>query len=194
MKRKKVNIDNKELVKRLQKGDLHAFDDLYRKYSKKLLFFTLGYIQSSEDAEDVIQEVFFNIWKNHKQLKETLSFNSYIFTITYNTIKKYYRKKGIEKKHLELFLNENKVTNNNTLSKVEYQDLVNQVEKIVNTFPERRKEVFQLSRTSHLSNQEIAEKLNITKKTVENHITTSLKMLRKELKMHLFFVICLGFF
>jgi RNA polymerase sigma-70 factor (ECF subfamily) len=189
-----ANIDNKELVKRLQKGDLHAFDELYRKYSKKLLFFTLGYISSNEDAEDIIQEVFLKVWKNHNQLKEHLSFNSYVFTIAYNAIKKYYRKKGIEKKHFELFLDNHKLIDNDTISKVEYNDLTSRVEKIVNTFPDRRKEVFQLSRESHLSNQEIADKLSITKKTVENHITTSLKVLRKKLKMHLFFLVCLSFF
>ena len=189
-----ANIDNKELVKRLQKGDLHAFDELYRKYSKKLLFFTLGYISSNEDAEDIIQEVFLKVWKNHNQLKEHLSFNSYVFTIAYNAIKKYYRKKGIEKKHFELFLDNHKSIDNDTISKVEYNDLTSRVEKIVNTFPDRRKEVFQLSRESHLSNQEIADKLSITKKTVENHITTSLKVLRKKLKMHLFFLVCLSFF
>ena len=189
-----VKIADRELVSSLKKGNLHAFDELYGKYGKKLLFFTLGYINSTEDAEDIIQEVFLIIWKNHKQLKEQHSFNSYIFTITYNAIKKYFRKKRIEKKHFEIFLNGHESIDNITISKVEYNSLADQVKKIVDTFPDRRKEVFKLSRESHLNNQEIADKLNITKKTVENHITTSLKDLRGKLEIHLFFVVCMNLF
>ena len=194
MKRKKINIENKELVKRLKNGDLRAFDELYKMYSSKLLYFTLGYVRSNEDAEDIVQEVFLTIWRKHKKIKEEHSFNSYLFTITFNAIKKYFRKKGIEKKHLELFLKTKNTSINNVTSKVEYDDLANQVEKIIDAFPDRRKEIFRLSRESHLSNQEIAEKLNITKKTVENHITTSLKVLRERLDIHLFFIICLSIF
>ncbi len=189
-----LNIENKKLVKSLKRGDINAFNDLYKKYGTKLLFFTIGYVYSKEDAEDIVQEVFLKIWRKRKQLKVQRSFNSYVFTIAYNAIKKYYRKKGVEKRHLELFLNNYKLVDNTTSLRVECNDLKNQVGEIINAFPERRKEIFKLSRELHLSNKEIAVQLNITKKTVENHITTSLKDLRIKLNMPLFFIICLSFF
>jgi RNA polymerase sigma-70 factor (ECF subfamily) len=191
---KVINLTEKQLVKSLKKGDLRAFDELYKIYSSKLLYFTLGYVNTNEDAEDLVQEVFLTIWRKHKKIKEEHSFQSYLFTITFNAIKKYFRKKGVEKKQLDLFLKSKSTSSNNVLSKVEFNDLTDQVEKIIDTFPERRKEIFRLSRESHLSNQEIADKLDITKKTVENHITTSLKDLRERLDIHLFFLICLFLF
>jgi RNA polymerase sigma-70 factor (ECF subfamily) len=186
-----LNSEDKKLIEHLKKGDLHAFDALYRKYSNKLLFFTLGYLNINEDAEDLVQEVFLTIWRKHKKLNENHSFKSYLFTITYNSIKKYYRKKGIEKKHLNQFLENADEAINPILSEIEYKELTLKVNEIVQTFPERRKEIFKLSREAHLSNQEIADKLNITKKTVENHLTTSLKTLREQLGATLFFIICL---
>ena len=186
-----IHIEEVNLIKSLKKGDLKAFDALYRKYSKKVLFFTLGYLHRNEDAEDLVQEVFMTIWRKHKEIDTSRSFNSYLFTIAYNSIKKYFRNKVIERKHLNLFLEDFTGETNNTSSKIDFNELTDKVEKIVNTFPERRKEIFQLSRESHLSNQEIADKLNITKKTVENHITTSLKTLREQLGSSIFFIICL---
>lgn len=184
------NLTDSELVKSLLKGDIKAYDQLYRKYSKKLLYFALGFVDSSEDAEDIVQEVFLIVWRKHSELKIDSSFNSYLFTIAYNLIKKYYRKKGTIKKHLDLYLNDFTGIINDTNAKIEYNDLVSRLEKIVVTFPERRKEVFKLSRESHLSNQEIADKLGISKKTVENHITSSLKILRERLGLSLFLTIC----
>ena len=189
-----VNLEDKQLVKSLKKGDLHAYDSLFQKYSKKLLYFTLGYVNTKEDAEEIVQEVFMIIWRNHKQLKEQQSFNSYLFTIAYNAIRKYYRKKGREKKHLDIFLSNYDENDLKTISQIEYKDLTERLEKIIETFPERRKEVFKLSREKHLTNQEIAEKLNITKKTVENHITDSLKILRQKLNIILFFLVCMYLF
>ena len=77
-----INKEDKQLVKSLKKGDLHAYDELYRKYSKKLLYFTLGYINTKEDAEGLVQEVFMIIWRKHKQLKVEQSFSSYLLSFT----------------------------------------------------------------------------------------------------------------
>ncbi|MEN8120698.1 MAG: RNA polymerase sigma-70 factor [Bacteroidota bacterium] len=188
------NLEDEQLVKSLKKGNLHSYDTLFRKYSKKLLYFALGYINTKEDAEGLVQEVFMIIWRNHKQLEEQQSFSSYLFTITYNAIRKHYRKKGREKKLLDLFLSDYDESDLKTVSQLEYKELTDRLEEIIETFSERRKEVFKLSRQEHYTNQEIAEKLYISKKTVENHITDSLKILREKLNISLFFLVCMNFF
>ncbi len=93
----KKNADY-ELVKSLKKGDLFAFDQLFSKYSKKLYYFAKGYLGSKEDAEGLVQEVFLLVWDKRKELKEHLSFNAFLYTVTYNAIRKYFRKKAREKK------------------------------------------------------------------------------------------------
>jgi len=186
--------EEKELIRQLKKGDLFAYDTIYRKYSTKLLYFTLGYVKVQEDAEEIVQEVFLILWRNHKQLDEGLSFNSYLFTITYNAIRKSFRKQGREKKYLDGYLQGFDEKDIDTLSQIEFKDLLTEVSEIVETFPERRKEIFRLSREQHLSNQEIAEKLNISKKTVENNITEALRILREKMNVISFFLICLYLF
>ena len=88
MPEKNKNTDQL-LVKALRKGDFKAFEALFFKYNKNLYYFAKGHLGSSEDAEGLVQEVFIKIWEKREDLKEYLSFNSYIFTITFKAILKY---------------------------------------------------------------------------------------------------------
>ena len=95
------NLSNDiELVKDLKKGDIIAFEKLFYRYGSKLLYFAKGYLESEEDAKGIIQDVFMKIWENRENLKENQSFNAYLFTITYNFIRMYYRKKYREEKKI----------------------------------------------------------------------------------------------
>ena len=180
MKEKQRNIDA-QLVRALKKGDLYAFDQLFEKYNKKLYYFAKGYLGSNEDAEGLVQEVFIKIWESRKELKEYLSFNGFLFTITYNAILKHFRKKSREKKHLDKFLTDFIDETNGTSAEVEYNNLLELANNAIETLPEKRKRVFKLSRHEGLTNLEIARQLRISKRTVENHIQQVLKFLREQL-------------
>ncbi|HOS73382.1 MAG TPA: sigma-70 family RNA polymerase sigma factor, partial [Bacteroidales bacterium] len=92
--------EDSELIKKLQKGDVEAFDLIYEKYAGKLYLFGLKYLRTSADAEELVQSVFLKIWENHKQLNKELSFKSYLFTIAYNDICKLFRKR----KYMQKFI------------------------------------------------------------------------------------------
>lgn len=181
------------LVKSLQKGDLKAFDELFLKYNKKLYYFAKGYLGSNEDTEGLVQEVFIKIWERREDLKEYLSFNSYIFTITYRAILKHFRNKSREKKHMDQFLSDFIDKNNETSAEVEYNDLLKLANKAIEKLPEKRKLVFKLSRNEGLTNLEIAKQLHISKRTVENHIQQALKFLREQLGKETLFTILFYF-
>ncbi len=170
-----------ELVKSLRKGDLDAFEQLYNLYNKKLFYFAKGYLKTTEDAEELVQEVFIKIWENRSKLKEYLSFNAFLYTITYNSILKFFRKRGRERRHIEEAALHMNSMSNETVTEVEYNSLIELMDKKVESMPEKRRNIFKLSRQEGLSNQEIATKLHISKKTVENQIYQSLKFLRKEM-------------
>jgi len=174
------NTDQK-LVESLKKGDLFAFDQLFAKYSKKLYYFTKNYLDSKEDAEGLVQEVFLKIWEKRKELKEHLSFNAYIYTITYNAIRKHFRKKTREKKYLYSYLKNFDETHNNTAMDIEYNNLRELADKTIEKLPKKRKEIFLLSRREGLNNEEIANRLHISKNTVENQMTQALRFLREQL-------------
>lgn len=87
-------------VSSLKKGDATAFDELFRLYGKRLYHFSLGYLKSKTDAEEVVQDVFLKIWHNRASLEPDLSFNAYLFKIAYRQIAERFRKNFQEKKYL----------------------------------------------------------------------------------------------
>ena len=129
--------DEAGLVKRLSKGNLLAFNTLFREYSGRLFRFANGYLKSEAESEEVVQEVFTIIWEKRESLDPDLSFKSYIFTISFNIIRKHFRKN----KNISKYLNE-KVNNdldNRTLQTVDYNSLYEYVSDIVDQLPLRRR-------------------------------------------------------
>ena len=82
------------LVRNLSKGNILAFNTLYKEYSSRLYRFAYGYLKSEAEAEELVQEVFTIIWEKRADLKEELSFRSFLFTIAFNIIRKHFRTKG----------------------------------------------------------------------------------------------------
>lgn len=171
-----------ELVNKLQRGDTEAFDQIYAKYSGKLYSFGLKYLQSASEAEEIVQAVFLKVWENRKGLKKELSFKSYLFTIAYNDICKFFRKQNYQKQFIDETLYENLKTSSKTEEGIDFQSVLNQVEKIIEMLPEKQKIIFRKSRLKGMSTKEIAEELNLTPGTIDNYISETLKFLRNKLQ------------
>ena len=170
-----------KLVKSLSRGNILAFNTLFRKYSGRLNRFAYGYLKSDVEAEELVQEVFKKIWEKRKGLKSELSFKAFLFTIAFNIIKKRHRK--------EACLSEYYITriyvdfDLRTTDSVIYNSLFQYVTELVNLLPEKRREIFIKSRFEGMSIREISDELNISHKTVENQLTKSLKFIRTNLKL-----------
>lgn len=175
------SIDESKLISALHKGDIFAFNELYKRYSPKVYNFTLKHLEHEEDVKDLVQEVFITIWNRREDIDEKQSFNGYLFTITLNSIRKFYRKKVRNRKLAEHWLSSESHNSNITLDTINYRSINEIAQKIIDKLPPKRKEVFILSREKGLRNEEIAEKMNISKKTVENHLNLALRELRKQL-------------
>src|SRR5664279_3665964 len=88
-------IENEsQLVHNLSRGNLLAFNTLYKEFSGRLYRFAVGYLKSETEAEELVQEVFTIIWEKRADLKEELSFKSCLFTIAFNIIRKHFRTKA----------------------------------------------------------------------------------------------------
>jgi RNA polymerase sigma-70 factor (ECF subfamily) len=166
------------LVAALKRGDALAYDELFRQYGKKLYHFSLGYLKSKSDAEEVVQEVFMKIWYNRASLNPELSFNAYLFKIAYRQIAERFRKISQEKKYLHDIASEATVFTEEMDERTNYQSLLELVEKLIQKLPERQKEVIVLRRIEGLSVADIAARLDISPKTVEHHITEALKNIK----------------
>jgi RNA polymerase sigma-70 factor (family 1) len=174
--------DDTELVERLQKGDVEAFDLLYNKYSGKLYAFGLKYLRSTEEAEELVQSVFLKLWENYRNLKKESSFKSYLFTIAYNDICKLFRKRNYQQKYVEEALYDNYKSNSETEDCIDYKSEMDRVQQIVDKLPERQKNIFLKSRIEGKSSKEIAEELILSPGTVDNYISESLKFIRSRLQ------------
>lgn len=171
-----------ELVERLQKGDVEAFDLIYNKYSRKLYAFGLKYLKSPAETEELIQSVFLKIWENYKNLKKESSFKSYLFTIAYNDICKIFRKRNYLQKFISDTLYENSQSSSETEDGIDYQFVLERVQKIIEKLPEKQKTIFVKSRQEGKSTKEIAEEVGLSPGTVDNYISESLKFIRSRLR------------
>jgi len=174
-------LSEDEWIYALKEGDLSAFNELFDRYAKRLYHFSMGYLKSAADAEEIVQEVFMKIWDNRIELSTRKSFDSYLFTIARNGILNTIRKSKSEQVYLsyvkinpEKYVLLDEELNFNELEKA-YHEAIEQL-------PPKRKEIYLLSKERSLSNAEIATKMNISVKTVENQMTSALSKIRKDLR------------
>lgn len=151
-----------------------AFNQLYDRLWKSLYLFSLKLLKNETEAKDVVQDVFCNLWTKRKEL-EIKNINSYLFSATKYKCLEYIRK---NKNYTELLSRVNLVDlENNTERDLDFKETKFKIEKGIDTLPKKTRQIFTMSRYDDLSNKEIAHKLNISIKTVEYHITQSIKQL-----------------
>ncbi len=186
--KKYISDKESKLVKNLSRGNILAFNTLFRDYSSRLYHFVYGYLKSDVESEEVVQEVFTIVWEKRRRLKEGLSFKSYLFTIAYNIIKKHFRKRSYLIEYFNTAIIEDDL-DIDTLQEIDYVSLQGYITDLIEKLPARRKEIFIKSRIDGLSINEIADSMNISHKTVENQISTALKYIRNCLKKEKLLVI-----
>ena len=177
----KIEQSDRVLVDKIKAGQILAFDQLFDRYSQRLYRFGRSLLKTHEDAEEVVQEVFLRVWKKRNELLERNSFQSFLFTIAYNVIIDHFRQRIQDKKYEQFVLNQAQQNYINPQNELEYNDLKKVLEKAIHELPGRRKQIYQMSREKELSYKEIADRLQIKTKTVENHINLALRHIRKRL-------------
>jgi RNA polymerase sigma-70 factor (ECF subfamily) len=178
----KVSKSNQELLLLIQKDDRIAFYNLYERYCRRLHGFVLRYIKQREDAEEIVQEVFVKIWESRNKIDVYSSFESFLFTIAYNTTISLLRKRTNEAKYLEHLKSLQQPENSpDLIDEIHYNELNNRVQTLLNELTPRQKEIFQLSREDGLTHDEIAKKLDISVNTVKKHMGNTLAFLKSQI-------------
>ncbi len=170
------------IIHRLKQDDKTAVDDLFAFYYPRLYQFSKSILKMEGEIEDVLQEVFLKIWLNRHKIQHTETFNAYIYTITKHEVLNLIRSKLKDnnfREQLYLFAVAEEYQFQN---KLEFEEIKSGIDRIVSNLPEKRQQIFILSRTNGLSNKEIAQQLNISEKTVEDHITHAIKKIKSSLK------------
>jgi len=181
------------LYEEMKRGKEYAFDFFFNYYYPGLCVYAQKMISlPEEEARDIVQDVFVKFWNDCKKLDIQFSIRSYLFVAVKNRCFDVLRKKNRNIKVQEIS-NEYDIADEafETYILSELETLFN---KSLTKLPERCREVFELSRLHGLKNREIAAKLNLSEKTVENQITKALHILREELKDYLPLLILFEFF
>lgn len=170
--------EERSLILRLIEGDEDAFCELYATYKKRLIYFAMRFLKSREYAEDVFQDAFTVVWQSRRFINPDASFSSYLYTIMRNRILNQLRNAANEEKLKESIFSQALDYTEDTKREVMLNDLKSLISHALQQLTPRQREIFEMSREAQLSHKEIADKLGISINTVQEHISTSLKLIR----------------
>ena len=170
--------EERSLILRLTEGDEGAFCELYATYKNRLIYFAMRFLKSREYAEDVFQDAFTVVWQSRRFINPDASFSSYLYTIMRNRILNQLRNAANEEKLKESILSQALDYTEDTKREVMLNDLKSLISHALQQLTPRQREIFEMSREAQLSHKEIADKLGISINTVQEHISTSLKLIR----------------
>lgn len=183
------DIQERLLLEELAQGNQGAFQKIFERYYAKILCFISGIIKSDDEAEDLCQEVFVKIWINRANFVDVRNLGVYLYVLSRNLTYNYLESKQTSQSRMEErpFDEED---SHSPLDDLVAKDMQLLIDMVVEGMPSQRKIIYKLSREEGLSNAEIAERLQISKKTVENHLTLALRELRNALLSCLFLYFC----
>lgn len=167
------------LARNVKSGDQISFDILIEKYYASLCAYAYSLTHDKFSAEDLVQNVYTELWIKRASINPQLSIKSYLYNSVYNNFVDEYRKKKpivyLEKKYIEAL--DNVIEDESKdLSK-----LLIQLEKEISKLPPKCQRIFLLNKRDGLTHSEISEYLQVSTKTVEGHITRAFKMLQERL-------------
>ena len=176
MSKTQINTDSTKITTAI---DVKAFEEIYQKYASRMLTYALQILKEKEVCEDIIQNIFIDFWSN-RETNTVENLEGYLFRAVKFQIFKYFRDSKFSDEDLtRLNLVEVAVSASKIL---EYQDLELAIKNSVDQLPTRCKEIFELSRFEHKTNQEIADLLGVSLQAVKNQISKALSAIRTDLK------------
>jgi len=186
-------LSDTELVDLLQSGDQVAYTQIYDRYQGLLYIYACKITKDEIEAEDIVQEVFFYLWDK----RDTIIFNTSLSAYLYSAVRyKFFNlldHKKVRSNYIDSFKEFIENGNIEADYAIREKELTALIEKEISLLPPKMREIFELSRKAQLSHKEIAEKLNISEKTVKNQVNNALKQLRVKLGMFTFLVFLMKF-
>jgi RNA polymerase sigma-70 factor (family 1) len=178
-----TDIHDNDILHLLDQDDAAAFRELYNRYWDKMYSAAYKRVKDSAVAEEIVQDLFADIWYRRRMLPDVISIRIYLYTAIHykaiNHIRKQIRRDNFEK-HINLYHLD---FDNSTEDHVIVNDLNARLQLEVNQLPLKCREVYTLSRNEYKTNKEIAQHLGISEKAVEKHITKALKRLKTSLNI-----------
>lgn len=173
-------LTDERLLQLLRENDAAAFAEIYERYWERLSLYVLKVIHSSDDAGDIVQEVFVSIWKRREELKVNGPLASYLFKCVRNLAIRYIEKNITKRNFLSSLSMHCQQVDVSTVDALELRELESKFAGAIAKLPPKMQEVYVLSRQENLSYREIAQQLGIAETTVKKQVSNALKVIRVE--------------
>lgn len=176
-------------VEALQNGSHKAFEEVFLAYFDKVKYLLTGLLRSENDAEELAQDIFVKLWMNRQAIDPARSFSTYLYAIARNTAFNFLKHKLVEESYLNHCVELETAGAEGADEILFAKEISLLVEMTLCRMPVQRRKIYQMSREKGKSNSEIAEELGISKKTVENQISLTLKEIKRVISAFLIFFV-----
>lgn len=176
-----MSIVSADIIPQISQGNQQAFEALFKGYYANLCGYAIKYVWEKEQAEEIVQDLFYNLWEKRENLFISSSLDSYLFRAVRNACLNYLKHKKVRDNYASSTKSMYSPGEGHDHNPVETLELQKSIDDAIESLPPERKKIFKLSRFEGLKYKEIAEQLDISIKTVEAQMGKALKYLREEL-------------
>jgi RNA polymerase sigma-70 factor (ECF subfamily) len=180
-----VFISADEFVTGLRNNDELVFEKVFKDYYEVLCNYANNMICNIDDAEEIVQNMYLTIWEKRENVNIHTSIKSYLYKAVYNSCLNWMKHNRIRQKHGEATRHQTELYIDDSSEHLLGKELEEQIGLAINSIPKKCRTVFKLSRFENLTYSEIADQLNLSVKTVDNHMVKALRILRERLKDYL---------
>jgi RNA polymerase sigma-70 factor (ECF subfamily) len=180
-----VSLPEHQQIEALAAGDITAFEMIFKTYYQPLCNYAYSFLQDREEAEEIVQTSFAGVWEKREGMTIRIAVKPYLYAMVRNACLNLIKHEKIKQKHAVEEIALAPSSHNSVASAVATSELESRIQQAMERLPEQCRLVFKLSRFEELKYAEIAEQLDISVKTVENHMGKALKLMREQLRDYL---------
>jgi RNA polymerase sigma-70 factor (ECF subfamily) len=173
--------DDRQIFEAIKRDNHGAYEWVFREYYRPMTAYAFRFLGSLADSESIVQDVFLRLWQNRHEMVITTSLQHYLFRSVKNHCINYIEHEKIKTGYQTMVIH-------NETDRTDYSEfflefgLVKKIENAIAALPPKRQEIFRLAREEGMKYREIAERLELSVKTVETQMTLALRQLRESLK------------
>lgn len=180
-----MELNENQLLETLKAGQITAFEMLFRTYYQPLCSYAYTFVQDKDEAEEIVQSTFISLWEKKEILEIRTAVKPYLYAMVRNACLNVLKHEKVKKEHAAVQMAMGERSSESVARTVMATELETRIYEAMDSLPEQCRLVFKLSRFEELKYSEIAEHLNISVKTVENHMGKALKLMREQLREYL---------
>jgi RNA polymerase sigma-70 factor (ECF subfamily) len=178
-------MDEKQWINNIKNGDIKSFESFFRQFYQPLCEYASSLVKDYDLSEELVQDVFFQIWKKRADIKIQTTLQGYLYQSVKNECLQHIRHKAVEKKYAEKVQKDFNHTEYFPTDELVVNEISDKINSTLESLPDKCKEIFKLSRFEGLKYSEIAEKLSVSVKTVESYMGKALKIFRENLSIYI---------